>query len=579
MSKVIYVVQRSNILSADQMKKSLFEICEHLTPDNIKKPHKHTVHLQDDTGIAISLDRGYSNISDFNLLLGVLYEENGFDWQSIKGPKPNGSYAIVRGNDEYAEAVTDALATRTLWYLKNEDFFICSTSQRAIIQFTKNFEFNREVIPWMLSTGALGPEFSWDSRIKRIKPDSSVILDKKTWTLHEEWNKIDLEEEKKSLNEHKQNLSESIKTTFNYIANIDFSKWLLPLSGGYDSRAILCLLKERVESSKIKTVTWGDKAALEIEGNDAKIATELAKLLNVSNTYYFTDTRDEPLEVVIERFIKCGEGRIENFAGYIDGMKTWKSFYENDAAGIIRGDEAFGYLSVSSYESVIHLLEFTTCQDFKNLAGISQKYGFPEQRIPSYLKKREDESLENWRDRLYQSYRVPTKLAAMSDVKLSYVELISPFLTKRILEMVRKLPADLRSDKKLFTKVVENITPDYPISNKSAETSMKTILQDQKVLNFLLNEIEKESSRSLMGDEFINFVVKSAEKVDANTNDVKRFIKKYLSLVLPKAIKKWVRKKAPLPNLAPELLIFRVYILVCMHRILTEDASLIKKKI
>jgi len=572
MSKAIYIVHRSKILSSEEVQDRLYQICERLTPDNLSGEHSHTIHMEADTAMGVSLSTDSSKVQGRSILIGKLYEDEKFNWETVGGVKPDGSYALIRADSALTELVTDGLATRTLWYYKDKDWFICSTSQRAIIQWIGTFEFNRAVVPWMLSTGALGPEFSWDKRIMRVKPNSSVVLDKKNWVLTENWQKIVFKEKNISREEHKKELSNSIRQTFEHLSNLDFNKWLLPLSGGYDSRAILCLLKKRVSSDKINTVTWGDKAALEVEGNDAKIATELAEILDVKNQYFYTDKREESIDTVLNRFLRCGEGRTDRVAGYIDGMKIWKSFYENGTEGIIRGDEAFGWLSINSYESVIHLLEFTTCNDFSNLAHICEKYNFPKQEIPDYIARSENESLENWRDRLYQTYRIPTKLAAMSDIKLSYVEVITPFLSKRILETVRQLPSELRSDKKLFTEVSDEITPDFPIASLGANTNLKNVLSNNEVIQHLLNEIQSEKAESIFDMEFIDFVKQSIERNSKGPNNVKKQLKKYIAIVLPKAAKRWIRKKAPLPKLSSVILLFRVYIIVKMVNILTEDA-------
>ena len=48
--------------------------------------------------------------------------------------------------------------------------------------------------------------------------------------------------------------------------NLDYSKWKLLLSGGYDSRGILGLIKANNQNTKnLETVTWGLKESLKIK--------------------------------------------------------------------------------------------------------------------------------------------------------------------------------------------------------------------------------------------------------------------------------------------------------------------------
>ncbi len=53
-------------------------------------------------------------------------------------------------------------------------------------------------------------------------------------------------------------MEEVIKKTINSI-QIDPKHWVLPLSGGYDSRALLLFLKEKYN---LETITWGTEASL-----------------------------------------------------------------------------------------------------------------------------------------------------------------------------------------------------------------------------------------------------------------------------------------------------------------------------
>src|SRR5690606_3180791 len=129
--------------------------------------------------------------------------------------------------------------------------------------------------------------------------------------------------------------------------NFDFSKWVLPLSGGYDSRAILCMLGS-VEG--LRTITWGTKASQEDPQSDAAIARRVANQMGVTNEYFETDVTKGSLAEVFEKFIAFGEGRVTNISGYLDGFATWQALLERGVEGVIRGDEGFGWKNVHTYE-------------------------------------------------------------------------------------------------------------------------------------------------------------------------------------------------------------------------------------
>ena len=64
------------------------------------------------------------------------------------------------------------------------------------------------------------------------------------------------------------------------------------------------------------------------------------------------------------------------------------------------------------------------------------------------------ESPADWRDRLYQLYRIPYYQAGQSDLKAAYVEIASPLFVREIIELTRTHPEHLRNGKRLFTEVV-----------------------------------------------------------------------------------------------------------------------------
>ena len=389
--------------------------------------------------------------------MGQIFGKNE-KWYEPLQEFPDGSYALFRDGTEHCEIVSDPVASRTIWYYLDENLFIASTSQRAIVMFIGSFEFDERVIPWVLSTGSLGPVFSWDKRIKRVPADSSVILDKNKWSVSVKSNPIEFNLVKRSDEQHENQLRESLETTFKSL-NLDYSNWVLPLSGGYDSRGILCFLHEIDKNiQRLRTITWGLKSSLEVKGSDAYVAKELANKLNVSHKYYHTDLSEEPVDNIINRFILLGEGRIDHLSGYMDGFKIWKTLFEDEIQGIIRGDEGFGWDQVSSTLTVRLSVGCSLCSDYSNLKDYT-KYGFPSQELPQHLNQRKGETLNLWRDRLYHEYRLPTILSALSDLKFPYVEQINPLLSKVILQQVRQLPDHLRTDKALFRKIVNSISP------------------------------------------------------------------------------------------------------------------------
>lgn len=575
MSKIIYIHKRNGKLD-EHIKKKLEVICDQLVPDNIESPPAHKIFGNDDTACAVLMHRQEIQRKDLSVFLGHIHQKESEQWDLPKTDPPDGSYAIFRNNDKYIEVLSDAAGSRTIWYFKNDDLFIASTSQRAILVYLGDFSFDEDTIPWMLSTGTLGPELSWDKRIKRLQPDSALLLNKKSFGASITQNKIVFETVKRSKNGHKKLLEDKIRQSIGKLNTLDFESWILPISGGYDSRAILCFLKEQIGlPEELVTVTWGLEKSLKEKGNDARIAQELSALLGVHHKYYHTDLSSEPINDILDRFIKCGEGRIDHLSAYMDGMQIWRKFYDENVSGIIRGDEGFGWGEVSSDLEVKLSVGCGLCSDFKNLDRFTEQGDWNRQALPENFRKHESETSEMWRDRLYHSFRLPTILSALSDIKLSYVEVINPLLSREILQYVRTLPDQSRTEKSMFKEIVDSISPNIPYANKGAIRIPDSLLRRKEIVEILRSEILSERSYRIFPTTFIDYLIDNIVEENKNSDMAghKKNIKSQIRSVLPGTIRNWIRGAGYKPSIDVNKLAFRVFIVLKMHQIIQNDIS------
>jgi asparagine synthetase B (glutamine-hydrolysing) len=567
-SKNIYICSRETLLPLTG--ESLLAICKNLAPDNIS-PAEPKVVLNGDIAYGIVNPARTLMVKGNSLLMGQLFEEDE-NWEKPLNRFPDGSYALFRDGKDYFEIVSDPVASRTIWYYMDDNQFIASTSQRAIIMFLGSLEFDERVIPWMLSTGTLGPSFSWDKRLNHVPADSSLLLEKRKWTIITKSKPIEFNLVHRSDHEREELLKESLKTTIRSLKP-DYSYWSLPLSGGYDSRAILILLLDANQiNNRLKTITWGLKASLDKKGNDARVASDLAKKLNVSHKYYVNDLSEEPIDEIINRFVLLGEGRTGDFGDYMDGFATWKKIFEDGIELILRGDEAFGWNPVSSPLAVRLNVECGLCTDFSNLKNY-QKYGLPSQELPQSLLQRKGETLSTWRDRIFQEYTQPVIQAGLTDLKLSYVEQINPLLSRRILQQVRQLPDHLRTDRALFKKIVKSLSPEIEFAVSPSSASQHEILTQERFVKMLKNELSSESAKRLFSPEFLEFVQQNirskghAESVKPTLFSLKSFARK----IVPRFLKDALRNKVVLPKIDSNILAFRVLMIIRMNKILSED--------
>jgi len=187
MSKIVYIYSKEKLEKS--IEKKLKRVCDKINPDNIiATPTK--VEIGENIAFAISNPTSSLSIEDYSVLLGKMIDKK-TDWLNSPYDLLDGSFAIFREKQNRLELISDITGSRTIWYYFDDEIFIASTSQRAIIMLLGNFDLNKKVIPWILSTGGLGYLQSWDSRIKAIPADSIMSLDKDSWSISIESNPVE----------------------------------------------------------------------------------------------------------------------------------------------------------------------------------------------------------------------------------------------------------------------------------------------------------------------------------------------------------------------------------------------------
>ena len=260
----------------------------------------------------------------------------GDDWGAPGSRRPDGSYAVCRWDAERLELVSDNLASRALWYVLSGDLFLASTSQRALVCLLGDLRLNEAAVAWLASSGTLGPDNAWDTRLRRVPAAAVLSLDRRTWTTQCTAGSLDHDPQPLPDEVHLRRWRDAILET---CAELDVSldTWLLPLSGGLDSRTLLAALIE--DGRRPRCVTWGLRRSLDDPESDSVVARRLADHYGVEHSFFPTDPGDEPARVLIDRFLVAGEGRTDQMAGYLDGLAVWKTLFDDGATGVIRGDE------------------------------------------------------------------------------------------------------------------------------------------------------------------------------------------------------------------------------------------------
>lgn len=565
MSKVIYICCRKHA-DVEKYQQSLSLVLDGLTPDNIIPAEPSVIVDRDLLSVVINPNDAVME-QDAGICLGMIEHEP--RWFRPLTGRPKGSYAIFRNNDDVVELISDAVSSRTIWYYIDKNVFIASNSQRAIIRLIGSLEFNKQVLPWLISSGGMGPDNSWDKRIKLVPCDCSVILEKKSWIIKEKQGAVNFNITTKSSSYHYKALSKSIKESMEaYPFNLDH--WVLPLSGGFDSRALLCFLMQRPGASALKAVTWGRSSSINEKGNDAYIAKELARHYNLEHSYFTLEKSDVPFQTVLDRFLVAGEGRVDAISGYMDGFALWKQLFEQGIHGVIRGDQVFGSGLVMNDAEVRHSVGLSLCSDFADLGFLDDG----SQRIPEELSRQSKETLMQWRDRLIITYRVPVIKSALNDLKFPYVELVNPLMNARIIEVILKMPDHLRDDRKLYKKIVKDIGPAIPFAKTVAIESSKNIFKTPEAVSILKSEIEQTQ---LLPEKLKQLILSKIKVKDETSPLENKSVFTAIKRMMPVWLKARLRGKLMQPQIDMNQVAFRAYLYIRMHRLLHEDALVLRK--
>lgn len=563
MSKIIWICSKKPL--DKNVGDKLNEVCDFLVPDNIE-PNRHIIHVQSEVAYGILNPKTNIIYNGNSVFLGAIYGEYE-DWHVPFTEIPDGSFAIFRENKNNVEVISDFAGSRTVWYFYNEALFIASTSQFAIVKYLKDFKFNNSVIPWMLSTGTLGPEFSWDTRIKKLPPNSSISIKKDVWEIQLNINPIVYNLAKKNIELHEKELKTKLNETFRSI-KVDFSKWLLPLSGGFDSRGLLHLLSAN-GIKPIQTITWGiEKSKLDTK-SDSHIAKKLAKALNVENNFFQTDFSKEEIGSILMRFIKNGEGRIDHISGYLDGFSLWKEIHDKGIDGVIRGDENFGWHPVNSKKDVFTSLGINFLYEYTNLNGLFQNSHY-EQTLPTYFKKDINESMAQWRDRLYHIYRLQTIISALGDLKYSYVEQIVPLLSSKVISSILTQPDTARSGKRLWKKIVNSFEPHMEYASEQSIANIDGFYSSKEFIDYVKAYFEENMDNTIFENGILLEVLKkikisSSELNHSRKTNLKMLLKRFTPNRIYSGVKNIIRvnKKMNYNQLA-----FRIFIILSVNNLL-----------
>jgi hypothetical protein len=460
----------------------LLRIATRLSPDNIEVRSTRIIEAPDLRAAIVNPSPEGVYVTGGGIMLGVVIGPAGRWWQVDCEP-PDGTYALVRYTAATVELVSDVTASRTLWYAHDEQRLIVSTSLRAVVAMLGGLSLDREAVTWFLLTGTLGPEAVWDARVRRLPSDSRLTLDRRTWQTALVQHPAVFAPDPASHREHLDRLREAVEWS---CANLDIDPdhWLLPLSGGRDSRAILAGLAKC--GRRPKCITWTTRASTRKPLSDACIARVVARRFHAEHRYAYFDGTSESLGPALQRFVELGEGSTDAFAAYIDGCAMWRDLFAEGTYGVIRGDEPLVVrVRMASYDGARRHAHGTFVTDYPE-DHLVRRLGLAEQQWPERLQPHAEEEPTAYRDRLSHEAYIPYGLAPLTEIKCRYVEVANPLLSRRVVAVARSFPEELRRYGRALRAIVDPKTRLIPLARFASVPGDEAVLADTEIVGTIV---------------------------------------------------------------------------------------------
>ena len=420
------------------------------------------------------------------LLYGELYDVGGSEIEYIKNSylkegidfikNTNGSYALVimdLSHDRFF-IVTDRINSRKIFQYSDSDFYLFSNSIYSFKEF--NLSPDTKAIAWYLSNGAVYNGRTLFKEVSVLKRATITRLSSNSFNAETYWkyrfnNEYKNITEKELSNELHRLLIKSVEKRVRPNGKIYIS-----LSGGYDSAAILGIIRYTLNLSDVKNFSYA-------HGNiSCKSDAYVSKLMAEKCGYEFNilPAFDNKLLSFLEENAYWSQGTA-NLCDEINAINTIRNeLGDSPDNNLFFGDECFGWVDepITSKREAFRSLKI---YDFDNLR-LLDKF------LPSHLfSNLRDELIADYADvlnltpdfedhfdtknYLYLDQRISNVMTSWRDFFYSpYVSIQNPFLDNEILEFMQKIPKAHRVNKLLFKNTVIKYYPEI-FELKRAKTS------------------------------------------------------------------------------------------------------------
>jgi hypothetical protein len=164
----------------------------------------------------------------------------------------------------------------------------------------------------------------------------------------------------------------------------------------------------------------------------------------------------------------------------------------------------------------------------------------------------------------------------LSDLKFPYVEIVNPLLSNSLIELVRRLPDSLRTEKRLWRRIVDSLSPDIPFASSRATQSGDDVLQSRQAVEFMRDSLSGSAASSTVPPKLAAYVVDALTHARSNRPSPRKYLRRMIGARLPSWIIPKRTKVVRPPRLSAYRLAFRTFIVSRASRMLAEDAQCLR---
>lgn len=403
-----------------------------------------------------------SNDVDFCL---HAYEQYGKDF--VK--RLNGSFLLVIGDIENKEVIiiSDRFGTRPLYYSRKEGSILFASEVKAILKdrsFVKKMDY--EALGNFFVFGEILGDRTFFEGVK-VLPNASIL----TWTkngisISKYWDLTYRGGEK--LEDVDSMVDELVEKFMNAVSNHlkEPYRYTVSLSGGLDSRSVLSAASQTKKCQDVTAFTFGMPSC-----DDIRIARTVANKLNIRHraieydpsflTKYFDEVvhLNDGMDYIAVCYLPYVSVNVRNFADvYLQGfaldLLLGGSFLDSRLFRVKTDAELAGLLyskKILFPENLLSSLLTEECfQKIKGKALKSLLTALKESRGKTFADKADYFSIVN---------HVRRRTLMGSVINRNYVEEGMPTLDNEFIEVISKIPANLRFNHKIYVKFLRKVAP------------------------------------------------------------------------------------------------------------------------